>query len=99
MRSRISTSRLGIPNLSLETSLIDNQSNLIDIMSLEEVTSVTREQDGLQDNTIANGKKDGISGVVEELDVEEGEAHKTFYSKGSVIMMVIFSGLAIGSDG
>ncbi|KAI4858398.1 major facilitator superfamily transporter [Aureobasidium sp. EXF-8846] len=68
-------------------------------MSPEDVSPVDREQDVVQTDTIVDGKKDGVPGVVEELDVEEGEAHKTFYSKGSVIMMVIFSGLAIGSDG
>jgi hypothetical protein len=68
-------------------------------MSPEDVSPIDREQDVVQTDIIIDGKKDGVSGVVEELDVEEGEAHKTFYSKGSVIMMVIFSGLAIGSDG
>jgi hypothetical protein len=68
-------------------------------MSPEDVSSISREHDVVQSNTIVDGKKDGVSGLVEELDVEEGEAHKTFYSKGSVVMMVIFSGLAIGSDG
>jgi len=67
-------------------------------MSLEEVSSLEREQDAMRSNSKAD-VKDGYAGVVEELQVEEGEAHKTFYSKGSVIMMVIFSGLAIGSDG
>jgi hypothetical protein len=68
-------------------------------MSPEDVSPIGRERDVAQLDSIVDGKKDGVSGVVEELDVEEGEAHKTFYSKGSVIMMVIFSGLAIGSDG
>ena len=67
-------------------------------MSLEEVSAPEREQDVVRSNSKAD-VKDGCTGVVEELQVEEGEAHKTFYSKGSVIMMVIFSGLAIGSDG
>jgi putative component of toxin-antitoxin plasmid stabilization module len=68
-------------------------------MSPEDVSPIGRERNVAQLDSIVDGKKDGVSGVVEELDVEEGEAHKTFYSKGSVIMMVIFSGLAIGSDG
>jgi hypothetical protein len=68
-------------------------------MSPEDVSSIDREQNIVETDIIVDGKKDGVSGVVEELDVEDGEAHKTFYSKGSVIMMVIFSGLAIGSDG
>jgi len=67
-------------------------------MSLEEVSWLERDQDVVRSNSKAD-VKDGYTGVVEELQVEEGEAHKTFYSKGSVIMMVIFSGLAIGSDG
>jgi hypothetical protein len=68
-------------------------------MSPEEVYSISLEHDVVQSNTIVEGKKNEVSGVVEELDVEDGEAPKTFYSKGSVVMMVIFSGLAIGSDG
>jgi hypothetical protein len=68
-------------------------------MSPEDMSPIDRERDVVQPDIIVDGKKDGASGVVEELDVEEGEALKTFYSKGSVIMMVIFSGLAIGSDG
>ena len=67
-------------------------------MSPEEVSSLEREQDVARAKFKAD-VKDDYTGVVEELQVEEGEAHKTFYSKGSVIMMVIFSGLAIGSDG
>jgi hypothetical protein len=66
-------------------------------MSPETVSSISREQDVVESDS-KHDAKDGV-GVVEELHVEEGEAHKTFYSKGSVIMMVIFSGLAIGSDG
>jgi hypothetical protein len=79
----------------------DQQSKheFLNTMSPEDVSPIDREQDIVQTDIIIDGKKDGVSGVVEELDVEEGEAHKTFYSKGSVIMMVIFSGLAIGSDG
>lgn len=67
-------------------------------MSLEEVSSLEREHDVARSSSKVD-VKDDYTGVVEELQVEEGEAHKTFYSKGSVIMMVIFSGLAIGSDG
>ena len=67
-------------------------------MSPEDVSSFGTEQDVVHSSSKADAK-DEYTGVVEELQVEEGEAHKTFYSKGSVIMMVIFSGLAIGSDG
>lgn len=67
-------------------------------MSPEEFFSLEREQDAVRSNSKTD-VKDDYTGVVEELQVEEGETHKTFYSKGSVIMMVIFSGLAIGSDG
>ena len=67
-------------------------------MALEEVSSSEREHDVARSSSKAD-VKDAYPGVIEELQVEEGEAHKTFYSKGSVIMMVIFSGLAIGSDG
>lgn len=47
----------------------------------------------------ADESKNGATGVVEVMDLEEGQSQKTFYSKVSVVMMVIFSGLAIGSDG
>jgi putative component of toxin-antitoxin plasmid stabilization module len=67
-------------------------------MSPEHVSSISREQDVVESDSKLD-TKDGMAGAIEELRVEEGEAHKTFYSKGSVIMMVIFSGLAIGSDG
>jgi hypothetical protein len=85
----------------LDTSILDQQSKheFLHTMSPEDVSSIDREQNIVETDIIVDGKKDGVSGVVEELDVEDGEAHKTFYSKGSVIMMVIFSGLAIGSDG
>lgn len=33
------------------------------------------------------------------VDVEPGNSAPTYYSKLSVTLMVIFSGLAIGSDG
>ena len=32
------------------------------------------------------------------LDVEEGDAEKTYFSRASAILMIVFSGLAIGSD-
>lgn len=95
MPCRISTSCLELPASSLDTSLINKH---IDTMTLEEVASLEREQDVVRSNSKAD-VKDDFMGVVEELQVEEGEAGKSFYSKGSVIMMVIFSGLAIGSDG
>ncbi|KAK5111441.1 hypothetical protein LTR62_004893 [Meristemomyces frigidus] len=47
----------------------------------------------------ADDSKHGTMGAVEVMDLEEGEAPKGLYSKVSVVMMVIFSGLAIGSDG
>ncbi|THX98628.1 major facilitator superfamily transporter [Aureobasidium pullulans] len=57
------------------------------------------EEHAVQSGSKANGSKNGALGVVEVMDIEEGETQKSFYSKGSVVMMVIFSGLAIGSDG
>ena len=33
------------------------------------------------------------------IEIEDGEPQKTYYSKTSVWLMVLFSGLAIGSDG
>ncbi|THW78282.1 major facilitator superfamily transporter [Aureobasidium pullulans] len=57
------------------------------------------EEHAVQSGSKADGSKDGALGVVEVMDIGEGETQKGFYSKGSVVMMVIFSGLAIGSDG
>ncbi|KAI5271058.1 major facilitator superfamily transporter [Aureobasidium subglaciale] len=57
------------------------------------------EQAPPQDGSKTDITKDGALGVVEVMDIEEGETQKGFYSKGSAIMMVVFSGLAIGSDG
>ena len=67
-------------------------------MSPEHFLPVSREHIVLESDSKPDAKND-LAGMVEELNMEEGEAHKTFYSKGSVIMMVVFSGLAIGSDG
>ncbi|KAK6001283.1 hypothetical protein QM012_002614 [Aureobasidium pullulans] len=67
--------------------------------SIESITTTSPEQGGIHGINKVDESKDGAMGVVEIMDVEEGEAHKTFYSKVSVVMMVIFSGLAIGSDG
>lgn len=57
--------------------------------------SAQHEQD---DASKMDDSKDASIGAIEITDdnLEEG---KTYYSKASVIMMVIFSGLAIGSDG
>lgn len=56
--------------------------------------------DGLE---IQESKIDAASGTVEACgDVEiqaADEPEKTYYSKLSVWLMVLFSGLAIGSDG
>ncbi|KAG9945978.1 major facilitator superfamily transporter, partial [Aureobasidium melanogenum] len=67
--------------------------------SAESITPTSSEQDAVHDVNKVDGLKNGATGVVEVMDLEEGEAGKTFYSKVSVVMMVIFSGLAIGSDG
>ncbi|KAH0279463.1 major facilitator superfamily transporter, partial [Aureobasidium melanogenum] len=69
------------------------------MVSVEIITPTSSEQDVVHDVNKADGSKHGATGVVEVMDLEEGEAGKTFYSKVSVVMMVIFSGLAIGSDG
>lgn len=56
--------------------------------------------DGLE---IQESKIDAASGTIEACgDVEiqaPDEPEKTYYSKLSVWLMVLFSGLAIGSDG
>ncbi|KAG9745011.1 major facilitator superfamily transporter, partial [Aureobasidium melanogenum] len=67
--------------------------------SVESITATSSEQDGMHNVGKADESKNGATGVVEVMDLEEGQSQKTFYSKVSVIMMVIFSGLAIGSDG
>ena len=46
----------------------------------------------------ADEPKNEKTGAIEIMDVEEGE-QKSYYSKTSVIMNVVFSTLAIGSDG
>ncbi|KAG9517884.1 major facilitator superfamily transporter, partial [Aureobasidium melanogenum] len=67
--------------------------------SVESITAASSEQDGMHNVVKADESKNGATGVVEVMDLEEGQSQKTFYSKVSVVMMVIFSGLAIGSDG
>lgn len=68
--------------------------------SIESITATSSsEQDGLHSFKKVDESKNESPGVVEVMDVEEGESQKTFYSKVSVVIMVIFSGLAIGSDG
>lgn len=67
--------------------------------SVEDITATSSSQGGAQGFNKVDESKNGALGVVEVMDLEEGEAQKTFYSKVSVVMMVIFSGLAIGSDG
>lgn len=69
------------------------------IMTSLDMSPHSPEEHAVQSGSKANGSKDGALGVVEVMDIEEGETQKGFYSKGSVVMMVIFSGLAIGSDG
>lgn len=46
----------------------------------------------------ADEPKNAAMGEIEVMDVEDGE-QKSYYSKTSVIMNVVFSTLAIGSDG
>lgn len=70
-----------------------------DMALTESITPTSSEQDAVHDVNKVDGSKNGATGVVEVMDLEEGESQKTFYSKVSVVMMVIFSGLAIGSDG
>ncbi|KAL1305265.1 hypothetical protein AAFC00_002176 [Neodothiora populina] len=60
-----------------------------------------REQDDVSQDELTK-TKNGTMGAVEVMDVdtESGEVKPTtYYSKLSVIMMLVFSGLAIGSDG
>lgn len=67
--------------------------------SVEIITATSSKQENVQNDSKKDESKIGSPGVVEVMDLEAGEAQKTFYSKVSVVMMVIFSGLAIGSDG
>lgn len=69
------------------------------VMASMDISSSITEQHTMQSSSKADESKDGALGMVEVMDVEEGETQKNFYSKASVVMMVIFSGLAIGSDG
>lgn len=39
------------------------------------------------------------NGAVESIIVDDSEPQKSYYSKTSVWLMILFSGLAIGSDG
>lgn len=69
------------------------------IMTSLDMSPHSPEEHAVQSDLKADGLKNGALGMVEMMDIEEGETQKSFYSKGSVVMMVIFSGLAIGSDG
>lgn len=46
-----------------------------------------------------DGKKEQGETVIVEIDAEAGDGEKKQYSKLSVWLMVLYSGLAIGSDG
>ncbi|KAK7712214.1 hypothetical protein SLS57_007890 [Botryosphaeria dothidea] len=50
------------------------------------------------ENGVADEKKQHDS-TVAEIDAESGEVEKSYYSKVSVWLMILYSGLAIGSDG
>lgn len=56
-----------------------------------------------KDNTAAAGEKGDVPYTVASIDngetLDRAEPEKTYYSKASVWFMVLFSGLAIGSDG
>lgn len=57
---------------------------------------------GNVDNLEVEEKKAAPAPVTEDVDLEiqrAEEPEKTYYSKLSVWLMVLFSGLAIGSDG
>lgn len=64
-----------------------------------EIVSHSYSQDGSEDMHKVEDPKHAVMGSSEVVDVEEGETNKTFYSKTSVVFMVLFSGLALGSDG
>lgn len=68
-------------------------------MTSMEMSSHSPDQDIVRSNSKEDVSKDGALRTVEVMDIEEGATQKSFYSKASVVMMVIFSGLAIGSDG
>ena len=73
-------------------------------MALENISHESKAQtasgDGLE---IQESKIDGASTTLNACDDVEiqaaDEPEKTYYSKLSVWLMVLFSGLAIGSDG
>lgn len=47
----------------------------------------------------ATDKKKQHETTLAEVDAETGEVEKSYYSKVSVWLMILYSGLAIGSDG
>lgn len=55
--------------------------------AIDEVSATTGREDEKDDK------------VVVQVDSEAGDVEKTHYSKTSVWLMVLYSGLAIGSDG
>lgn len=55
--------------------------------------------DEVSPTTGGEDEKKGDQAVVVEFDSEAGDVKKTHYSKTSVWLMVLYSGLAIGSDG
>lgn len=72
-------------------------------MSIEERNQPGAEAPGLEDEKITGAEKTiAPTPTVENGDVEiqtVAEPEKGYYSKLSVWLMVLFSGLAIGSDG
>lgn len=73
---------------------------MADLTASHEPKSAGSPGDGLE---IQESKIDAASGTIEACDDVEiqaaDEPEKAYYSKLSVWLMVLFSGLAIGSDG
>lgn len=72
-------------------------------MAVSITSGIEQTASALEDSTLETQEKKAIpSSTVTDSDVEVGtseEPEKTYYSKLSVWLMVLFSGLAIGSDG
>lgn len=68
-------------------------------MAINETCLYDVSRDVVESNKKVNEPKSLATGAIEITDVEEGETKESSYSKTSVVFMIIFSGLAIGSDG
>lgn len=65
----------------------------------KDIDAISQPQDkSLEGGDIVEEKKQHDTSVA-EVDAETGDVEKSYYSKVSVWLMILYSGLAIGSDG